>query len=211
MEVQVFAPARLMADERLVAEAQAGDQDALELLISAVRPAVLRYCRARLGTYAGGMDAADDAAQETCVALIRVLPRYQRQGAPFAALVYAVAAHKVADVQRRFGRSALLVDELPDRAEPSPTPEEHVIAAVDQQSAHRLLERLSPRMRQVLLLRADGASADRVGDQLGMSANAVRVTQHRAAAKVRQLLEESDEHRELFASYAEARRTRPAA
>ncbi|MCW2811602.1 MAG: polymerase, sigma-24 subunit, subfamily [Friedmanniella sp.] len=167
-------------------------------LITAIRPLVLKYCRARLSTYAGGIDAADDVAQETCVAVLKVLPRYQDKGAPFAAFVYAIAANKVADAQRGFSRSAVLVDEFPEQTEPSPTPEELAVAAGDIRSATLLLNRLPDRMREVLVLRAGGSSADMVGERLGMSANAVRVAQHRATVKLRQLISESAEHREQF-------------
>ena len=188
----------LLSDHDLVADAQTGDAAALDRLITAVRPLVLRYCRSRLGTYAGGIDAADDVAQETCVAVLRVLPRYQRQGAPFQAFVYAIAAKKVADMQRRYSRSALLVEEFPDQEEPSPTPEQHAIAAVDVRLAHQLLARLPGRTREVLLLRANGLAAEAIGEQLGMSANAVRVTHHRGLVRLRQLIAESEEHRDLF-------------
>ena len=114
----------IMSDHELVADAQAGDPRAVDALIGAVRPAVLKYCRSRLATYSGGVDAADDVAQETCVAVLRVLPRYQNLGAPFAAFVYAIASNKVADAQRGFSRSAVLVEEMPEQTEPSPTPEE---------------------------------------------------------------------------------------
>lgn len=191
----------LMSDHQLVADAQAGDSEALDRLISAVRPAVFRYCRSRLATYAGGIDAADDVAQETCVAVLKVLPRYQRQGAPFAAFVYAIAANKVADMQRRYSRAALLIDEFPDQTEPSPTPEERAIAAVDVQAAKQLLALLPVRTREVLVQRAAGASAEVIGERLGMSANSVRVAQHRGSAKLRQLIEASEEHREVFDSY----------
>ena len=189
----------LLSDHELVADAQAGNPQALDRLIGAVRPVVLKYCRSRLATYSGGVDAADDVAQETCVAIMRVLPNYRRHGtAPFAAFVYAIAAHKVADAQRTFSRGAVLVDEIPDQAEPSPTPEERVIAAVDRRVANQLLDRLPHRMREVLLLRAGGMSAEVIGQQLGMSANAVRVTQHRASNKLRTLIEQSEERREIF-------------
>ncbi len=189
-----------MSDHELVADAQAGDPRAVDALIRAVRPAVLKYCRSRLATYSGGVDAADDVAQETCVAVLRVLPRYQNLGAPFAAFVYAIASNKVADAQRGFSRSAVLVEEMPEQTEPSPTPEEAAMAAVDRRSAIQLLNRLPHRMQEVLLLRAGGLSADQIGQRLGMSANAVRVAQHRAVAKLRRLIEESEEHRELFDS-----------
>lgn len=186
-------------DHELVALAQTGDPAALDTLISAVRPLVLRYCRSRLGTYAGGPEAADDVAQETCVAVLDVLPRYERRSAPFTAFVYAIAAHKVADARRGFRRSAVLVDELPDQTEPSPTPEERAISTAQVAAVDDLLGRLPARTRRLLLLRAAGVSADRVGEELGMTANAVRVAQHRGVVKLRRLVEASAAHRELFA------------
>jgi RNA polymerase sigma-70 factor (ECF subfamily) len=188
----------LLADHELVADAQAGNPQAVETLIGAVRPAVLRYCRSRLATYSGGVDAADDVAQETCVAVLRVLPRYQDKGAPFAAFVYAIASNKVADAQRGFSRSAMLVEEFPEQTETSLTPEEQAMAGVDRRSAMQLLNRLPARMRDVLMLRAAGLNAEQVGEQVGMTANAVRVAQHRAGAKLRLILEESVEQRELL-------------
>lgn len=185
-------------DSELVASAQTGDPAAVDALIAAVRPPVLRYCRSRLNTYAGGLETADDVAQETCVAVLKVLPRYERQGAPFSAFVYAIAANKVADAQRGFRRSAVLVEEFPDRAEPSPTPEERVVSSASVRATNELLARLPDRTRQVLLLRASGLAADVVGARLGMTANAVRVAQHRGVVKLRQLIEDSEEHRELF-------------
>ena len=60
----------LLSDHELVADAQAGNPHALDRLMGAVRPAVLKYCRSRLATYSGGVDASDDVAQETCVAAV---------------------------------------------------------------------------------------------------------------------------------------------
>jgi RNA polymerase sigma-70 factor (ECF subfamily) len=188
-------------DPAIVARAKTGDEMALHALLAAVRPGVLRYCRSRLRSYAGGVEAADDVAQETCVAVLAALPRYQRQSAPFAAFVYAIAAHKVADAQRGFGRAAVLVDEMPDQTEPSPTPEEQAVSAAVVRATHDLLDRLPPRTRQVLLVRAGGLGADAVGQRLGMTANAVRVAQHRGVAKLRHLIEDSEEHRDLLAGF----------
>jgi RNA polymerase sigma-70 factor (ECF subfamily) len=185
-------------DHELVGSAQTGDPAALHTLISAVRAMVLRYCRSRLGTYAGGFETADDVVQETCVAVLKGLPRYESHGAPFAAFVYAIAANKVADAQRGYRRSAVLVEEFPDQTEPSPTPEELLVSSASVRATNELLARLPDRTRQVLLMRANGLAADVVGAQLGMTANAVRVAQHRGAVKLRQLVEDSEEHRELF-------------
>lgn len=178
---------RLLADGVLVAEAQAGSATAMDELISILRPMIFRYCRSKLATYSGGVDAADDAAQETCMAVYKVLPRYRPQGAPFAAWVFSIAANKVADAQRNFSRSATPVDDLPEVTDASLTPEEQVIASVNVRTANELLGQLPDKMRQVVLLRASGVSAEETAEGLGMSAGAVRVTHHRAVAKLRQL------------------------
>ena len=188
----------LLSDHGLVTDARAGDSQALNTLIGAVRAAVVPYARSRLSGYAGGLEAAEDVSQETCVAVVSVLPRYQDQGAPFAAFVYAIAAHKVADAQRRFGRPLLTVAEVPDQADVAPTPEERVMAAAQARAARELLLHLPPRSQRVVQLRAEGLSAEAVGQTVGMTANAVRVTQHRATLKLRQLLLASADHLDIF-------------
>jgi RNA polymerase sigma-70 factor (ECF subfamily) len=189
----------LLSDHDLVAKAQAGDRLALNTLISAVRVAVFRYCRSRLASYSGGVEVAEDVTQDTCVALVNVLPRYQRQGAPFSAFVYAIAANKIADAQRRYGRSRVSGEEVPEQVEPAPTPEEQVLISADVDAALELVDQLPQRMRQVLRLRAMGLSVEAVAETTGMSASLVRVTHHRATAKLRELIEASEEYRERFA------------
>ena len=189
-----------LSDQDLVARACAGEVACVNLLIAAVRRAVLRYTRARLSSYSGGSEVAEDVAQEVCLAVVDVLPRYQDNGAPFAALVYAIASNKVADAQRRYARTPFsLVEEVPDRVEPGLGPEQQAMVRSDVEAALALLERLPPRMAQVVRLRAEGLSADEVGAIIGLTANAVRVTQHRALARLRRLVADSDDSRERFA------------
>jgi len=192
---------RGLADSELIARAQAGDSYAMEDLLSVLQPVIIRYCRFRLSTYSGGRDAADDAAQETCLAVAHVLPKYTDYGLPFNAWVYAIAANKVADSQRRFSRAALLVDDLPEQVEPSPTPEESAIASVEFTTAIGLVHLLPVGMREVMLRRATGASAKTVAEELGMTAGAVNVAYHRAVARLRSVVDESEEFRELFGAY----------
>jgi len=170
----------------------------MEDLLTSLRPGVFRFCRFRLSSYGGGPEAADDAAQETCLAVSQVLSGYVDQGAPFGAWVYGIAARKVADTQRRFGRGGVLTDELPDQAEPSGTPEERLVLAVELGAALKLIDRLPTRMREVLVRRASGATAQHVAADLGMSAGAVDVAHHRAQIRLRELVDESEEYRELF-------------
>lgn len=195
-----------LSDHDLVARARGGEVAALNILIGAVRKVVHRYCRARLLTYSGGAEVAEDVTQEVCLAVVDVLPRYTDSGAPFAALVYAIASNKVADAQRRYARTPFhVVEELPEQAERTLGPEQQLMARSDVEAALALLERLPPRMAQVVRLRAEGLSAEAVGELVGLSANAVRVTQHRALVRLRRLVNDSADHRERFADRWTAR------
>ncbi|MPZ62806.1 MAG: sigma-70 family RNA polymerase sigma factor [Propionibacteriales bacterium] len=172
----------------LAAQAQAGDADAAADLLERVRTQAHRYCRARLASYADGLHNADDVAQEVCLAVLSALPGYDARGKPFEAFVYGIAAHKVADAQRHLARAPRPTEELPDGVDSTPTPEERALDSADVQHAMTLLDELPERLREVVVLRvAAGMSAEETGRSLGMSAGAVRVAQHRALNRLREL------------------------
>src|SRR5215472_1854316 len=104
--------------DSVVAEAVAGDRDALRDVLETIRPIVVRYCRARVGTIERSGLTADDVAQEVCLAAITALPRYRDHGRPFLAFLYGIAAHKVADAHRAAARNrSEPVAEVPDEPE----------------------------------------------------------------------------------------------
>ena len=172
----------------LAALATQGDTSARDALLVNVRTMVHRYCRARLGRLPGSEHAADDVAQEVCLAVLSALPRYRDEGRPFEAFVFGIAAHKVADAQRAYGRAAVPTEDLPETADTGPGPEDHVVRRSEVATARRLLDLLPEHQRELLLLRvAVGLSAEETGAALGMTSGAVRVAQHRALARLRLL------------------------
>jgi RNA polymerase sigma-70 factor, ECF subfamily len=167
-----------------------GDRTAIESLLGELRPMVVRYCRARLGRVSGQYHIADDVAQEVCIAVLSALPRYRDMGRPFASFVFGIASHKVADALRSSVRSAVPTQDLPDGPDDGPGPEETVVRYIEVEQARRLLARLPDNQRELLLLRVvSGLSAEETGNVLGMSPGAVRVAQHRALARLRQMAE----------------------
>ncbi|KQX65991.1 RNA polymerase sigma factor ShbA [Angustibacter sp. Root456] len=188
-----IAPVESEVDLRvLAARAVAGDARATEQLLVDVRRLVHRYARSRLGRYRGAEDAADDAAQEVCIAVLSALPRYRDQGSPFEAFVYGIASRKVADVQRAAMRRPQPTDDVPDGVDPRPGPEDLALLASDAERARALLAQLPETQREILTLRvAAGWSADETARALGMSPGAVRVAQHRALGRLRQLAGEA--------------------
>jgi RNA polymerase sigma-70 factor (ECF subfamily) len=177
-------------ETELVVRATKGDRAAIDALLGTIRPGVVRYCRARLSRFDGAYGLADDVAQEVCLAVLAALPRFTDQGRPFAAFVFTIAAHKVADAQRAAARRRAVTptDDLPDQADPAPGPEQQAVAADLTRRLSRLLAHLSDTHRELVVLRvAVGLSAEEVGEVLGMSAAAVRVAQSRALNRLRML------------------------
>lgn len=177
------------SEARLVAAAVAGDPGAREQLLTEVRPFVVRYCRARLGNRDTAAGSADDVAQEVCLAVARALPGYSITSTPFTAFVYGIAAHKVVDAFRVIGRNRCdPMADLPDAVDDRRGPEHRVLAGEMAQQLHDLLEVLSPRQREILVLRvAVGLSAKETAEVVGTTPEAIRVAQHRALTRLRGL------------------------
>jgi RNA polymerase sigma-70 factor, ECF subfamily len=166
-----------------------GQPMAVDTLLRQIRPIVVRYCRARMGRISGHYHAADDVAQEVCIAVLSALPRYRDIGRPFTAFVFGIAAHKVADAMRSAARLAVPTEDLPDSPDDRPGPEETAVAYLEAERARKLLARLPVNQRELLVLRVvSGLSAEETGHALGMSAGAVRVAQHRALARLRAIV-----------------------
>jgi RNA polymerase sigma-70 factor (ECF subfamily) len=175
----------------LTVQAAGGQPAAIDLLLRQIRPMVLRYCRARLGRISGQYQSADDVAQEVCIALVSALPRYRDIGRPFASFVYGIASHKVADAMRSAASLAIPTEDLPDEPDDRPGPEETAVAYLEAERVRGLLARLPIQQRQLLVLRVlAGLTAQETGNELGMSAGAVRVAQHRALARLRTIVVE---------------------
>ena len=173
--------------DAVVAEAVAGNRDALREVLEIIRPIVVRYCRARVGTTERSGLSADDVAQEVCLAAVTALPRYKDQGRPFLAFVYGIAAHKVADAHRAAARNrADPTDVVPERYSLEAGPEQMALDSESSARMNKLLSVLPEKQREILILRVVvGMSAEETAEAIGSTAGAVRVAQHRALARLK--------------------------
>lgn len=128
------------------------------------------------------------------MAVLNALPNYRREGRPFLAFVYGIAGNKIVDAHRAAGRSrSNPVAEFPDVMSADPNPEQVVMDASVAVRMHELLKELPTNQREILIMRVGaGMSADETAQALGTSPGAVRVAQHRALAKLRQLVTGDD-------------------
>lgn len=177
-------------DHELLRLAAQGRGDAANELLRQLRPVIVRYCRARLARMGCHQQSEDDVAQEVCLALLSALPGYVDTGRPFGAFVFGIAAHKVADAARGAARAStpIPMPDVPDQPDGRPGPEEALLRSADATRARGLLARLPAGQRRLLLLRVvTGLSAEETGYVLDMTPGAVRVAQHRALTRLREL------------------------
>ncbi|MBW3084755.1 hypothetical protein KEM60_00944 [Austwickia sp. TVS 96-490-7B] len=170
-------------------QAQQGDLQARDWLMGEVHDRAFRYARARLHRSPRAGDLSEEVASQVCVAVLSALPKYDDRGLPFEALLYSICSREVAEAYRLMRRHGDVAGEIPHTRTSSDPNGEAGEVAVDVPGAGRLLDQLPDHQRELLTLRvAVGLSAAETGRSLGMSTGAVRVAQHRALVKMRQLM-----------------------
>jgi RNA polymerase sigma-70 factor (ECF subfamily) len=127
----------------LVLLAQAGDREALEELLRAAYAPLRRYV-----TYLVGADLADDVLQETSLQIFRKLP-HLREPSVFRAWTFRIASRIAFSHLKSARRWQPLEDVPPERLV---TFDDRLGEPVDE-AFFRLIERVSPASRAVLLLR----------------------------------------------------------
>jgi RNA polymerase sigma-70 factor, ECF subfamily len=170
--------------------ASRGDQRALELLLARIRPMVVQYCRARIGSGTLGTQSAEDIAQDTLMAVVGALQRWQPDKRVMA-FIYGIASNKVVDAYRAAGRDRSVPSEIvPDEPDLDHGPEQAALHGGMVAELRKLLDQLPAQHREILVLRvALGMTAVETAAAVGSTSGAVRVTQHRALTKLRELIE----------------------
>lgn len=190
-----------MTDSELVRRAARGEPGAVAELLAGIRPGVVRYCWAHLGSLGHSAVSPDDVAQEVCLAVFEALPRYRDRGLPFTGFVFRIAANKVADAYRAARTvSSQPIESLPEAADDHWDPERRAVKAELSRRVVGLLADLPAGQREIVVLRvAAGLSAEEVGSVLGMTPAAVRMTQSRALARLRERARDQERADEVVA------------
>lgn len=186
-------------DSELVRACQRGDPGALDALIRATYADVYRLARRLVGD----TDDAADATQEVFVKVMRAMVAF-RGDAAFSTWLHRVTVNTCLDLLERRGRGrerggtagvdafAVPGDERAEAlADTRDGPVEQAESAHDRAELSAALNRLSPTLRSVVVLRdVEGLSTKDVATFLGISESAVKVRLFRAHEQLRQELEE---------------------
>jgi RNA polymerase sigma-70 factor (ECF subfamily) len=174
-------------DADLLAQAQAGDHQALDQLC---RDNWLPVYRS-FARWAQTPAEAEDLTQEVFLRAIQALESYRDPDVPYRAYLLRIARNLAIDRWRaRQGRHPDRPDhDLRDRADPAMGPEAMVITHDEHRRLLAALDRLPDDYSDVLRLRVlRGRTAAEVGELRGQSANAIRQLQYRAILALRREL-----------------------
>lgn len=179
--------------ERLIVDlARAGDEKALSELYLTYFPRVYRYILARTGN----PHDAEDLAEEVFMRVLEAIDRFQWREAPFSAWLFRIAHNAVISQRRKEsarGKSGQLTDTLPvDSAGPEELVENRLALNEVMQAAQKLPEA----QRQVIALRfGAGLSVAETAQAMGKGEGNVKVIQHKAITKLREMMGQASRKR----------------
>ena len=167
-------------DHRLVELVLKGDDVAFEYLFNRYRDAIRRLFVSRLG----GVNDADDLLQETFIKVYINLARYSPDYT-FGQWVYTIARNTFIDFMRRKTDEESIDERFTSPAATSPTPEERVINQQQRVQFEAYLNRLTPRYRQLIVMRFfDELSYEEIAQKLGLPMGTVKTQIHRARSRM---------------------------
>jgi RNA polymerase sigma-70 factor (ECF subfamily) len=148
---------------------------------------LVRYC-IRL---TGDRDAAEDAAQESMFRLFGIELRGRPEGV--RAWLFTTATHLVRDRYRVDRNRRRLLELHPVRPPAEELPDRRLERAEDRTLAREALDTLSPRDREVLLLRYSGFSYREIAEAVGLAPTSVGTTLARAERRFAEAVRKAGE------------------
>ena len=170
------------SDDELMLLVRAGQHVAFDALVLRHQARMLRVAHRFLGDSA----AAADAVQNTFVALFGAVNSYQSRG-KFRAYVYRLLLNQCRRAHRR-GRLELRVREL---LPAQPLTNDQLLERERQRDVERVLSRLPPKQRAVLLMRYTAELGyQEIAEALEIPLGTVKSRIFEATARLRELLQE---------------------
>lgn len=147
----------LEREKSLVQAAQAGDRNAFGRLYDTCMPGLYGYVRVRMPSTV----EAEDLVSDVVLMVVQRLDDFHwRYPGAFRAWIFQIARRKAADHYRRNPTSNEALDENETLRDSSPLPETQALHREMRVSLLGLIQRLSPRKQEVILLRYFGGFAE---------------------------------------------------
>ena len=178
-----------VTEQESIARARAGDETAFTPLVESYQGAIYNLCYRMLGE----AREAEDAAQEAFLRAYTQLRRYDPTRS-FKTWLFAIASHYCIDLLRKRRLIWLSIDDEalphhPALSEPSAGPEESTVHREQSAAMQRLLARLAPEDRTVIVMRYwYDLSYKEIAEATGATVSSVKSRLHRARGTLAEML-----------------------
>jgi RNA polymerase sigma-70 factor (ECF subfamily) len=170
----------------LLARARAGDEAALNELLSRYLPRLQRWATGRLPPWARDLSDTHDVVQDTLIRAFKGMDRFEPRGeGAVGAYLRQAVLNRVRDEIRRVRRRPAH-DEVRDGRSPAPSPLEEAIGSETLERYEQALSRLSEADREAVIAAVElNYSPEELAGALGRpTANAARVAVIRALKRL---------------------------
>jgi RNA polymerase sigma-70 factor (ECF subfamily) len=168
----------LISDSELVARSLV-DRAEFGMLYDRYVVRIYRFCLRRLANVA----AAEDATSTTFLKAIEALPAFR--GGSFPAWLFAIANSVVITQVRRKTEAGLSA--VAESIDPDLGPEDQAMASDAKRTLSALLQEMPDDQRLVIELRLAELSGSEIAESMNRSVAAVKMLQHRAMKRLREL------------------------
>lgn len=174
-----------VVSDDLIRAAQDGDVAALNTLYRALAPAVHGYLCSK------GVDDAEAATSDVFLGLFAQLGRIRGGAVGLRKLTFSIAHARMVDEYRARQRRPTTVGWTAENdARREPSAEHHAEVNESTRRVMRMLDRLPPDQREVLVLRILGdLTIDQISEIMGRSRGAVKQLQRRGMVTLRGMVE----------------------
>jgi RNA polymerase sigma-70 factor (ECF subfamily) len=171
--------------DHLVSRALAGQPAASESLITVARPLAAALADRRLPAEAA-TQSAEDVVQDVCTVIVDEIVHGTLPRTDFLEHLAVLVELACSALLAEGGLDLVAFDDLDVDDTPFGDPEAALVRRAESEWAGDLMDQLPGNLRDILILRvAFGLTAEQTAQVLGMTAGAVRVSQHRALQRLR--------------------------
>lgn len=175
----------LEEEQLLISTAKKGDRDAFGRLYGHYHPAIYRFVVAKVSF----RHEAEDITHEVFLKAWKSLPSYKEKGFPFSSWLYRIARNRVID-HYRTKKSDSDIDNVSDEfVRIVDDIEESIDHLIDFERVKEKLNQLSSDQQDVLILKfVEDMEIAEIAGILNKKEGAIRIIQHRALNKLKELL-----------------------
>ncbi len=198
-------PARDLPDE-LLATRSTGDLNAFTELYNRYLCRVYRFVRSQTPDEA----TAEDLTAQTFFRALSSAGTFDGRGS-YKSWLFRIAHNTLASWRLHRTKSPIVLEEVPEHMDPSPSPASVLLAGEERNLVWRVVSSLAPAQREAISLRyIEDLTTDEIAEITGRTRGAVRILLHRARTALRRAFEEGGPQGHLLYELRErSERSRP--